>query len=202
MQATVPTPKSSAKTSQMNSPPIQNQVETPNKKSPRRKAEKNKKSDAFLLENFNESDFEEFATPKRKEAIKKLTKKKEPKPKISKKSPKIEKPTKKAAKEKTTKTTKQKQKQVVKSDTEEEVEDVEEDEPIKSTSNDKKDNEVAQLKRQLQAERSRHYTQKRRATKLDDDYKRVLDRLQQTELNLAIQMSECERLQGEMKKLK
>ena len=162
------------------------------------------------MENFNESDFEELATPKRKESIKKTIKKKEAKLVEKKAGKSAEKPTKKAAKEieKEKEKEKEKKKPVKKRkpspvsvSEEEDADESDAGSSIIGTKGNKGD-EVAQLKRQLQAERSRHYTQKRRATKLDDDYKRVLDRLQQTELNLALQMSECERLQGEMKKLR
>uniref|UniRef100_A0AC34PWJ5 Uncharacterized protein n=1 Tax=Panagrolaimus sp. JU765 TaxID=591449 RepID=A0AC34PWJ5_9BILA len=192
-------------------PPVpQNEVNDDRKKTTRRKIKPNK-NDMFM-ENFNESDFEEFATPKRKESIKKTIKKKEAKSADDKKAAKAaaiaekpEKAPKKTVKEKETEKPKKKltrkRKHSVEPESESE-EAIESDAPSPVILKGKQTGEVAQLKRQLQAERSRHYTQKRRATKLDDDYKRVLDRLQQTELNLALQMSECERLQGEMKKMR
>ncbi|KAE9550744.1 hypothetical protein FO519_006045 [Halicephalobus sp. NKZ332] len=182
------------------------EAEDDRKKTPRRKSVKGKR-DSMFMENFNESDFEELATPKRKESIKKANKKKESKS-IEKKAgkPVIEKPAKKPVKEtekekEKKKTAKKRKPSPVSVSEEEDADESDAGSSIIGTKGNKGD-EVAQLKRQLQAERSRHYTQKRRATKLDDDYKRVLDRLQQTELNLALQMSECERLQGEMKKLR
>ena len=164
------------------------------KKSPRRKS--TTKQDNVALQNFNDSDFEELATPKRKDAIRKSPKK-EKKPVIDKK-PKVA-----ATPKSPPKKTAKKKKGEAESEAEEEEENHTEIDSSDADENKSQlEREVLQLKRQLQAERSRHYTQKRRATKLDDDYKRVLDRLQQTELNLALQMSECERLQAELKKLR
>jgi hypothetical protein len=172
-------------------------AESSTKKSPRRKTTK-----AAALSNFNDSDFEELATPKRKDALKKV-----PAPKKEKKDPaeKTEKKANKAAATVPKPPAKKGRKR--KGEPESEAEEEEATANHSDGDSDVDENksqwekEVAQLKRQLQAERSRHYTQKRRATKLDDDYKRVLDRLQQTELNLALQMSECERLQAELKKV-
>uniref|UniRef100_A0A914YRS6 Uncharacterized protein n=1 Tax=Panagrolaimus superbus TaxID=310955 RepID=A0A914YRS6_9BILA len=169
--------------------------ESSNKKSPRRKSIKTAKREDVAMSNFNDSDFEELTNPKRKDALKKGAPKKE------KKEPAEKKPKATAPKPPAKKGRKRKGEAVESEHEEEEAEHTEVESSDVDENKGQLEKEVAQLKRQLQAERSRHYTQKRRATKLDDDYKRVLDRLQQTELNLALQMSECERLQAELKKL-
>jgi hypothetical protein len=177
--------------------------ESGNKKSPRRKSTKSTKRDDVAMSNFNDSDFEELATPKRKDALKKTAPKKEKKEPAEKK-PKASAPASTATAAPKTPAKKGRKRKVEAAESEHEEDEGEHTEVESSDADENKgqlEKEVAQLKRQLQAERSRHYTQKRRATKLDDDYKRVLDRLQQTELNLALQMSECERLQAELKKI-
>jgi hypothetical protein len=175
--------------------------ELSSKKSPRRKTTKSTKRDDVALQNFNDSDFEELATPKRKDALKKAAApKKEKKEPAEKKSKPTAAPSAPAPKPPAKKG--RKRKGEPESEAEEEEANHSEGDSDVDENKSQWEKEVAQLKRQLQAERSRHYTQKRRATKLDDDYKRVLDRLQQTELNLALQMSECERLQAEIKKVK
>lgn len=177
--------------------------ESGNKKSPRRKSIKSTKRDDVAMSNFNDSDFEELATPKRKDALKKAAPKKEKKEPAEKK-PKAAAASAPATTALKTPAKKGRKRKVEAAESKHEEEEGEHTEVESSDADENKgqlEKEVAQLKRQLQAERSRHYTQKRRATKLDDDYKRVLDRLQQTELNLALQMSECERLQAELKKI-